>query len=327
MRATSHSHRRGGFTLIELMIASLMMGILTVYMLQSFSVNQRNYVMLDQTVETQQNLRAIGDLIGRDIRHAGFMVPAGAGVCGVDLQNAPDLLYISDADALDPTGKMDADMGAGFGGNNVASGVLNLDPVLEEPDQPFYDTDADGVMDSDFQIGGGVIVVDKLNPARGAACGRVTNVSPGTNQITIALTTGPLGPTGAATDLVAVPAHEYQLNAQQMLLRDGLILAQGVEDLQVAYFFDDNNDNLVDPGDYRGVLGNNYLASALDGSDLREMRVNIVVRTRAQDVNFTQGQFQTTENRAAVAGNDGFRRRVYTSTALLRNIAHRTVVF
>ena len=43
-------------------------------------------------------------------------------------------------------------------------------------------------------------------------------------------------------------------------------------------------------------------------------------RTRATDANFTAGEFLEFENRAVVAGNDNFRRRVIAGRVRPRNI-------
>ena len=86
-----------------------------------------------------------------------------------------------------------------------------------------------------------------------------------------------------------------------------------------------NDDNIVDVNEYRGNgVDPDYVASAVDHGDSREMRVSLVTRTRSPDVDFINGQEQTTENRTAGGGNDGFRRRVTTSTARLRNVANRS---
>ncbi|MEE9607859.1 MAG: prepilin-type N-terminal cleavage/methylation domain-containing protein, partial [Myxococcota bacterium] len=94
--------RRHGFTLIELLIATALLTIVAVYLLQTLTVNHRAYVVIDQVSESQQTMRAIATLIERDIRHAGMLVPQNAAVCGVDNANAPDILYVTDADAIDP---------------------------------------------------------------------------------------------------------------------------------------------------------------------------------------------------------------------------------
>src|SRR4030095_8698178 len=51
--------RRSGFTMIELMISVAVLGIVSVYMFESFAKNQQAYTVIDQLSESQQNLRAI----------------------------------------------------------------------------------------------------------------------------------------------------------------------------------------------------------------------------------------------------------------------------
>jgi hypothetical protein len=101
----------------------------------------------------------------------------------------------------------------------------------------------------------------------------------------------------------------------------------------VAFFFDDDQDGSLDapedenPGSVEarqaGVL---YETDGdFDNRDLREVRLNLVVRTRDAERGYDAGMFQATENRAAAAATDGFRRRVHTSTVRLRNVGYRGV--
>jgi hypothetical protein len=53
------------------------------------------------------------------------------------------------------------------------------------------------------------------------------------------------------------------------------------------------------------------------------VRINFVARTRIEDPRFNAGSFQALENRAAIAGNDGYRRRVHSSTIMPRNLVNR----
>ena len=96
--------RREGFTLIELLVVTAVMGIAVIYMFETITAGNRAYTVLDQVAETQQSMRAVADLLERDIRHAGMMVPQGAAVCGVDNTTDPDVFYVSDAEAIDPGG-------------------------------------------------------------------------------------------------------------------------------------------------------------------------------------------------------------------------------
>jgi prepilin-type N-terminal cleavage/methylation domain-containing protein len=321
-----------GFTLIELMISVAILGIVSIYMFESFAVNQRAYTVIDQVAESQQNIRAIADLLERDLRHAGLMVPEGTAVCGVDDDASPDLLYVSDANAIDPGDDVATYDGALIGGGvtQVSDGTFSVSTLVMEPapSRPAYDTDANGVADSDFQVLGGVIVLDSADPSRGTACGRVTNVDLAGSQVTIDLQSGGLAGLGAGAQLVVVPAHEYRIANGDQLLRDGVLLSEGVEDLQVAYFLDADTDNAVDAGEIHGdgvAPSADYVASAQDGSLVREVRVNLVTRTRMEDREWTQGRTQAMENRALGVANDGFRRRTYTSTVMLRNVGTRSL--
>jgi len=320
-----------GFTLLELITAMGMLAIVAVYLLETFTVNNRNYIALDQTIEAQQNMRAIADLIERDVRHAGFMVPEAAAACGADATAGPDTLYVSDYEAIDPADDIVSYQGIAVNGavSTANNGLtLLLSSLLVEPTagaRAAYDVDGDGTNDSDFQPGGGFILADLDNPARGVACGRVTTVDLANTRLLGTVVGAGLGAVGAGTpDLVVVPATEYSVDGQTNLRRNGDAIAKGVEDLQVAYFFDIDGDNLLAANEVRGTDGGtDYASSELSVEDLREVRINFVARTRAEDPRFSTGSFKSLENRDAVAGTDGFRRRVHTSTIMTRNLVNR----
>jgi prepilin-type N-terminal cleavage/methylation domain-containing protein len=320
--------RNSGFTIIELMIASAILAIVMVFTMETFTVNNRTYVKIDSVVDTQQSVRAVASVLERDLRHAGMMVPEGAAVCGIDNDDAPDLLYISDYTATNPDNAIGFFDGARIQG--VVSDVtgttwLTLDTLVIEPGtpDPSYDTFGNGVNDSDFNDdGGGVIIVDLMNLNRGSVCGIVKAVDLATDKIQVEIKTGKLDGTPANYALTAVPALEYRVNSAT-LYRNDLRLADGIEDLQIVYFLDMNGNNTVQAGELRGDDNTDYLATDSDASFLRWVRLNIVARTRAADDRFTQGFFQATENRDDVPGHDGFRRRVYTTIVRMRNVGSR----
>jgi prepilin-type N-terminal cleavage/methylation domain-containing protein len=320
--------RNSGFTIIELMVASAILAIVMVFTMQIFTVNNRAYIKIDSVVDTQQSVRAISSIFERDLRHAGMMVPEGAAICGIDNTNAPDLLYISDHTAINPVDAIGTFDGARVLGGvtqvNSGAATLGLDTLVIEPDtpDPSYDTDGNGVNDSDFnENGGGVIITDLSDPDRGSVCGLVENVNLGTKAITIDIKTASFDTAGSAT-LIAVPAIEYRIDSNK-LYRNGLLLADGVEDLQLAFFLDSNGNFSLDVGELHGISGNNYVAKDSDAGDLRAVRFNVVSRTRSEDERFTQGFFQNMENRDAIAGQDGYRRRVHTAIVRMRNIGDR----
>jgi prepilin-type N-terminal cleavage/methylation domain-containing protein len=329
----NRDRRDAGFSLIELVVSVGLMGVVVMYLMQSFTTQQRTYVMVDQVTEAQQNLRTISDLVEREIRLAGFMVDQAGAVCGVDRNNAPDTLFVSDAGAIDPANATQATMGGRLPvGAALVSGTQTLTFTLGDTvvldGQPAYDTNGDNVNDSDFQPNAGVIIYDRNSPSRGAACGTITRVTlPSTIVVNLAAWT--LGGAAAGAQLVAVPAHVYQVNANAQLLRDGLVVAEDVEDLQVAYFFDTNRNGRVDNGENPGsAAGPAYVPSnaVADNTLLRELRVNFVVRTRGTDPTFREGLFQTTENRlppAATAADPQLRRRIHSTTVRVRNVGNR----
>ncbi|MCC6642766.1 MAG: PilW family protein [Deltaproteobacteria bacterium] len=324
------NRRTAAFSLMELMIALGLMGIIVIYLVQTFTTQQRTYVMVDQVTEAQQNLRAISDLVEREIRLAGFMVDEAGAVCGVDSTSGPDTLFVSDASALDPATAIQPALGARLAlGSAPAPGTVTLTLGLGDTTildgQPAYDTNGDSVNDSDFHVGGGVIVYDRNNPTRGAACGIVASI-PSTTSVRVSFLAPFLGGAAVGAQLVVVPAHVYQVNNNAQLLRDGLVLAEDVEDLQIAYFYDADADLAIDAGENPGTPGTPYVAFAWDNSSLREIRLNFVVRTRGADPTFTSGAFQTTENRVApaVTAQDAqTRRRVHTTTVRVRNVGNR----
>ena len=333
--------RRAGFSLTELMIAVGILLVVVTAVMQSFVVQNRAYTVTDQVIEAQQSLRAVAWLLERDARMTGFLVPEAAAVCAIDAPNAPDTVWFTDSDALDPNGQARPALGAEvLNGYSAGVGLKTLsvdDVVLDETGGgggAFYDLDGDGAGDADFAEGAGVILVDVDDPARGVACGIIAPGGVGTNTIRVDFETAIAAPP-AGDRVILVPAHVYEVDLapvgsnEPQLLRNGRVIATGVEDLQVAFFFDQDRDGVVDGqnvlnGEMPGEDGGDeYASDQYDNRDLREIRINLVTRTRAPDRENNVGQFQTTENRVAPGGNDGYRRRVHTSTVKLRNVGFR----
>lgn len=357
-----------GFTLIEVMVTAVIFVIVTVYLTQMLTTQSRTYTVVDNISETQQNLRAIADLMAGEVRMTGFLVPEAAAVCGYDTgmgsaDSDPDVLFVTDADSLDPAGVNTLQLGvtvtSGLPNFSSSSASVTLDSTanLTLDGNAFYDLSGNGTADSDFLFTtsplrkGGVILVDRSNPGRGAACGIIEGISGST--LTVDFTVDGAQPGGSALggagvgDLVAIPAHAYWIgtaaSGKPQLMRDGMAMAPDVEDLQVAFFYDADNDRIVDgattttppfhsateyPGS--GATGSTWQSSAWDNSDLREIRVTLVARTRSEDpeaaldASKRSGQPQMFENRAAFSGSlDGFRRRSVTMAVQPRNVGLR----
>jgi len=325
---------QGGFTTVELLVTTAIMGLISIYMLNSMVSQQRSYATVDQVSELQQNSRVVGELLERDLRHAGFMVPEALSLCAIDERDEPDSIWVSDHDAIDPNA-LESERYVDVVGflNNVVTGSMTMavDRLILEENTPTgaYDIDADGTNDSDFRKGNGVIVADLENPGRGTACGQIEDISG--SVVTARIWSQPLAAYQIGVheipDLVVVPAHLFFVDANRRLYRNDMIVSNGVEDLQFAWFFDDDGDNVVDAGELRGDgVGADYVNNAHDHGDIRQIRINFAMRTARPEERNTTSQFQALENRDPVAGADGFRRRTYTSTVLLRNVGARTIL-
>jgi prepilin-type N-terminal cleavage/methylation domain-containing protein len=323
--------RKSGFTLIELLTVVALFGIVSIYVGRILIVNERAYHTVENTSESQQNLRVFGELVEDDIRHAGMMVSRDGAVCGVDATTGPDKLYVSDASAIDPQDDV-----AVYAGPSVTGGVTNLSVPgpqiltltsliveLSPPSRPAYDTNGDGTADSDFRVDGGVIVYDAAGAGRGNACGKITAINLATNQITV--TGSAAMAAGAGTGLIAIPANEYVVNGTQ-LRWNNIALADGIEDFQVGYVFDVDGDNVIDGNTDKRSFGeagqSNYTSSELQPNMMRELQIGIVSRARMTDASFT-GRPQALLNRTAITTADGFRRRTFETRVLLRNLATR----
>lgn len=347
------SHHNRGFSLIELLVAVAILGSVMVYVTQTFTLQYQTYSVIEQVSETQNNTLAVAALIERDIRNAGYMVPNFGSACGADSTSAPDSLFVSDASAILPVDQLTSAMSSAVlradvqGTPSVSGSVWTMvvnNLVLDG--NPTYDSDANGINDSDFQVGGGVIVVDINDSTRGVACGVISAITVGSNTLVFNLTTTTLnGAMAVPGSLVLIPAIAYTVTTpagatQPEIQRNGRTLARDIEDLQTAWFFDDDNDGVVDTLEYRAsaltiqtaggaspvapVPMTTFVTSTVDGSLLREIRFNIVSRTRSPDPRnpLSAGIGQATENRTTnIAPVDGLRRRVYSATIRMRNTA------
>jgi hypothetical protein len=311
------------------MVAASIMAIVMIYIMSSFSTQRDTYAVVDQVSETQQNTRAIAGLIERDLRSAGYMVSPEAGACGRDSNSAPDTLFVSDWSAIAAADQLSSSLHSQeLGSRVIGTPGTGLSVPISVDDVVVDGTATYSATSSDYQVDGGVILVDVSNPGRGCATGIVTDIDSTSDTVTVSMPNG-LGTTiSEVPDLRLIPAIVYQVTTPggttiPELQRNGVTFARNVEDLQLAWFYDDDDDGQVDTNEYRGIAGTTYDSSSIDGRLLREVRFNLVVRTGDDDPRNpgSAGRGQARENRVTnVPGDDGRRRRVHGSTIRVRNI-------
>jgi type IV pilus assembly protein PilW len=122
--------RNAGFTVVELLVAMALSGVVMASVYSSFSVQHKAYVAQEQIAAMQQNLRAALYLMEREVRMAGHD-PAGASGTGIVTANASSIRVRSDITDNAGTGAPDGDTG----------------DVGEDITYALFDADGDGDMD------------------------------------------------------------------------------------------------------------------------------------------------------------------------------------
>lgn len=150
-------NKRAGFTLIEVLVALAMVGIVSIAMLNIFISNQRIYLDQDEVVATQQNLRAGFDIMVQEIRMAGFAGDANAAagiitagtntiVFNMDLNDNGDATEENEDVKYPPLvgdGCLYRESPSGSTGVPIAEGIVGLGFAYA------IDADGDGVLDTD----------------------------------------------------------------------------------------------------------------------------------------------------------------------------------
>jgi prepilin-type N-terminal cleavage/methylation domain-containing protein len=293
------THRRAGFTLVEVLIALAILGIVIAQAFAVFGAQHVTYTNTERSIEVQEDVRLIADAVIADVRMAGFMVPRIAGIASVDGGNAAadavcasDPEKMADAQVAAASARFDravlaAAVGAGAGSATVAS----------------LDVDSDG--NADFAVGEGIIVADGTS----SHCATVTGV------VGNAVSFTPVTPAGFAATTTsgrAVPAVVYRV-AGTDLMRNALRLASDVEDLQIEFGVDADSDGQIAAGEYQHDLNGD------DPLDILALRVSVISRADREDDELITGGRPAAANRAGGAA-DGFRRRRVTATVLPRNL-------
>ena len=145
---------------------------------------------------------------------------------------------------------------------------------------------------------------------------------------------------GSEAEIAAVPALVYRIVEpgggsvdRYQLRRNGVLVANDVEDMQLVLFFDSDDDGIVESGEVEGDDGSTvgdgisiaHSPALADGRELKQVRLNLVMSTEREDPDprAPLSQPQVTGNRApeSLAAPDRKKRRVYQSTVRLRNVS------
>jgi prepilin-type N-terminal cleavage/methylation domain-containing protein len=300
------ARRDAGYTLVELLIALAVLGILTAQLFVVFNTQKRVYVTNERVLDVQEDARLVMDLLVNETRMAGYMVPQVAGISSRDGgATAADALCVSDPSALDETvvrvatGRFTRARILTFVGN----GTVTLASLAD------LDVDANG--STDFAVDQGIVIAD----GNRSHCATITDVDAVSGQIQFDPDMANSGLFNVGNTRVA-PAVIYEVGGGG-LTRNGMLMSSEVEDLQVEYGVDVDADDLMEPNvSAEWPLDDLDL---VDSSRVRAVRLTVVTRTSQNDAEYTGPGLPASANRNAGA-SDGFRRRRFTASVLPRNL-------
>jgi type IV pilus assembly protein PilW len=342
-----------GMTLIELMVGIVVALVVVVAGFTILTTSQKSTQANDQTVETQQNVRIAMDLLSRDIKHAGFGLTGPVGACAtaiVPLDHTP-----TGADAGPDSVRLLVPIGTSIApawtlasavGGTATAGFNNL-------------TLTSGAVANMTAEAGGSLTGAAVSIA-GVATATVTSVSG--NTINFAPIPPPVAfPAGMPVYLLQCVTYSIGTTTAACggtaprLLRNGVSVADGIEDIQFAYACDGCNtavnggiaDRIIDnQGGAAGfdqadfVTNNAWNTAPLTPDTIRLVQVTIVARQTTGDKGLGEGRGVMSLSPAALQVSDhnhsaglfaagdyaglnppysNYRRRVVTRTIETRN--------
>jgi prepilin-type N-terminal cleavage/methylation domain-containing protein len=291
-----------GFTLIEILIAMAIFGVVIAQAFAVFMSQHAVYMGTERSIEIQEDVRLVADAVLSEVRMAGYMVPRVAGIASVDGGNSDaDLLCTSDstviADSAVATAvaRFDRAAVASPVGNGATSAQLSAGHL-----------DVDGDSTNDFAVGRGIILADGTS----SHCAEIQTIG-GT-------TIGFLPETPAGFSLTTAtgrvtPAVIWRVSGAN-LLRNGIRLSNQVEDLQVEFGVDGDGDGQL--------AGGEFPIDDLNGKDadaIRRVRLSVITRADREDDKLQNSGRPAAANRDA-GTPDGFRRRTTINSVIPRNL-------
>lgn len=322
---TAQSHR--GFTLVELLVAMALGILLTTGIANIYIQNRQSYVQDEEIARLQENARYAINLLKRDLTMAGFfggladisVTPATLGsdcVAGVDW--ATDISNPLDMVDSAATGSALATVG-GVTWNCISNGN-----IVDQADIVSIKRTADRYTLKNGSLNTGVVADDDQWYFRAFD-----------NKSTLDFVNIPTGNTIAAAHATAGSKYDYwEYYNRIYFLRDfsktagdgipTLCMAElsgnamvnncyveGIEDLQIEIGIDVDDDSVPDHFDSTPTL-----------ADLEEavvVRVYLLVRSVNSVTGYTNTKSYNLGSKAVAAKNDGFIRRVFSTTVQMRN--------
>jgi type IV pilus assembly protein PilW len=314
-----------GFSLIELLIAMAIFSVISLAGFTVLSSGARNAAMNDETVKILQNVRMAMDLVARDIRLAGYSNPPAPSAVPLTANNC--------AAIINPTN-------SSTGPDSIS--LITIDQVIGR-----LTADAPGATPTQLTLDAvtGLAVNDVIS-IDGIFTGTVNGVNTGAKTVTLATAIQPPmtfnGAPNTGTQVVRLACVKYSVDTtKNQLLRDGVPVADDIEDLQLAYGVDTNGDGMMDDqngssgvdcldlipnalvqtvANSAGCTGTGGVSSVPpDPTTIRMVRISVVGKSSKPDPSYTASSALAVEDHN-IPGVSHYRRRVLTRTVSLRDL-------
>jgi type IV pilus assembly protein PilW len=276
--------KSSGFTLVELLVAMAISGIIAGAIFTAFLSQQRSYLAQEQVSEVQQNLRAALDIMTRDIRMAGYSRGApGFGITDISPRDIDDNIDVT------VTGNGSFEFTADIDDNGtVSSGETIYYCVYDFPV-----ASPDGITDLGRNSGGGRQLVAENIEALGLAY---------------------------AFDMDG----DGVLDTYNAGGNDQVIWAVDSDgDNYLDKNLDTNGDGNIDENDGPGLGGNGLIGgtniSPVSIQDIRAVRIWMLARTEYEDNSFLNTKTYTVGNKV-ITPNNNLRMRLLVTNVRCRNI-------
>jgi len=341
-------NRESGFTLLELLVTMAIFGIVLGGILKVYDTNNYTYKVQEEVVAMHQNVRVAKMFLERDVRMAGCGMGAMFGFGGVTtyaLENDNNS-GATGSDSL-TVRYIDYEAGAcGTDSTGLAAPCSDLPTLTLDGSMPEASTVAnlkEELGDAPFSSWLGDCYCGGTTYTQPVPLFMALITNPDGTKSDLVIITGAQN-TGGLDNLSNGPNAVFQgviypnqivngyedgskisfFNANQytavvydlvngVLRRNGDPIAEDIDDFQIAFGLDTDNDGVVD------TWVNNIDLDDDTKLEVRLVRINVLGHTASEHRGY-KNMRPVIEDHAAAVSNDGFRRKLLQVTVQVRNL-------